>query len=50
MFEIMTLEGWSSLMYMIRKVKGNQMYDIFFILVVMFGSFFVLNLMTAVMF
>lgn len=47
-FIIITLEGWTDMMYLIRRSTGSQGYDIFFILVVVFGTFFVLNLMIAV--
>jgi voltage-dependent calcium channel L type alpha-1D len=49
-FIIITLEGWTDTMYKIRSATGTVFYDIFFILVVIFGSFFVLNLMVAVQF
>lgn len=49
-FIIITLEGWTDIMYKIRSATGTVAYDIFFILVVIFGSFFVLNLMVAVQF
>jgi len=49
-FIIITLEGWSEIMYKIRNATGTVLYDIFFILVVIFGAFFVLNLMIAVQF
>lgn len=37
-------------MYMVRQASGTVAYDSFFILCVVFGSFFVLNLMIAVQF
>jgi hypothetical protein len=47
--EIITLEGWSSYMYTVRKSQdGEVFYDFYFICVAMIGAFFVLNLMTAV--
>lgn len=47
-FIIITLEGWTTLMYYIRNATGTVGYDIFFVLVVIFGSFFLINLMVAV--
>jgi len=47
-FIIITLEGWSSIMYNIRVVMGSYYYDLFFVIVVLLGNFFVLNLMIAV--
>jgi hypothetical protein len=50
-FEIVTLEGWTDSMYNIRHAHKNSMvFDSFFFFVVVFGTFFVLNLMTAVQF
>lgn len=47
-FIIITLEGWSGMMYYIRRATGTYVYDAYFIMVVLFGAFFVLNLMVAV--
>lgn len=49
-FIIITLEGWTDVMYKIRSATGSVAYDIFFILVVVIGAFFILNLMVAVQF
>lgn len=50
-FELITLEGWSDVMYKTRNAKGGEMFqDLFFVLSVVFGAFFVLNLMIAVQF
>ena len=50
-FELITLEGWSDVMYKTRNAHGGSpAYDLFFYLSVTFGSFFVLNLMIAVQF
>ena len=50
-FELITLEGWSDVMYKTRNAHGGAiMTDVFFILSVVFGAFFVLNLMIAVQF
>jgi hypothetical protein len=37
-------------MYIIREATGGHMADLFFIMCVLFGAFFVLNLMIAVQF
>lgn len=50
-FELITLEGWSGFMYMARNAnQGSLLFDSFFIVSVVFGAFFVLNLMIAVQF
>lgn len=50
-FELITLEGWSDVMYKVRNAhNGAVISDVFFILSVVFGAFFVLNLMIAVQF
>ena len=49
-FQIITLEGWTSMMYIIRDAEDSKMFDIFFLMCVLFGSYFVLNLMIAVQF
>jgi len=48
-FELITLEGWTEVMYKVRNASGGKKsLDIFFIVSVVFGAFFVLNLMIAV--
>jgi len=49
MFQVVTLEGWTDVMYMINDIgtKWNQLY---FVALVLFGSFFLVNLITAVVF
>ena len=47
-FQIITLEGWTSMMYMVRDAENSTVFDIFFLMCVLFGSYFVLNLMIAV--
>lgn len=48
-FELITLEGWTEVMYKVRNAHGGSyVFDIFFILSVVFGAFFVLNLMITV--
>jgi len=50
-FQIITLEGWSDMMYETRRAfNGSYIYDAFYLMVVMCGAFFILNLMTAVQF
>lgn len=47
-FQVITLEGWTDMMYTIRQSEQTYIYDFLFILIVVFGAFFVLNLMIAV--
>jgi len=47
-FVIMTLEGWTEIMYYIRRVNKSYIYDFYFFFIVVFGTYFVLNLMIAV--
>ena len=47
-FIVITLEGWTDIMYKIRHATGTYIYDAFFHLTVILGSFFILNLMVAV--
>lgn len=49
-FQVISLEGWTDIMYVMRDATDSRLYDIFFILCVLFGAFFVLNLMIAVQF
>ena len=49
-FIIITLEGWTDLMYKVRRSTNTYAYDIFFVLVVIFGAFFIINLLVAVQF
>ena len=51
-FEMITLEGWSGVMYQIRMSRGGFSVegDIFCVACVVFGALFVLNLMIAVQF
>jgi hypothetical protein len=44
----MTLEGWTEIMYFVRKATKSYVYDIYFVIIVIFGTYFVLNLMIAV--
>ena len=47
-FQSITLEGWTDQMYAIRNATNGVSYDILFVAIVVFGAFFVLNLMIAV--
>ena len=47
-FQIITLEGWTDMMYIVRDAEQSYGYDIFFVSCVIFGSFVILNLMIAV--
>jgi hypothetical protein len=49
-FQVITLEGWTDMMYIMRDATHNKVSDIFFVMIVLFGAFFVLNLMIAVQF
>ena len=49
-FQIITLEGWTDMMYIIRDATEGYMGDALFVMMVLFGAFFVLNLMIAVQF
>ena len=48
-FQVITLEGWTKLMYNLMDSNSPIMSVIFFISLVMFGSFFLLNLILAVL-
>ena len=45
---MITLEGWTDMMYIVRDAEMTTMYDLFFVACVVFGSFVILNLMIAV--
>jgi hypothetical protein len=49
-FIMVTQEGWTDTMYQIRKATGTVAYDIVFVLILIMGFYFVLNLMIAVQF
>ena len=49
-FEIIGLEGWSDDMYQVRQSAGSMVFDIYFLATVIFGAFFVMNLLIAVQF
>jgi voltage-dependent calcium channel L type alpha-1D len=48
-FQVITLEGWTDVMYMLQDVYNPLATAMFFVLFVVFGSFFVLNLLLAVL-
>jgi hypothetical protein len=48
-FQALTLEGWSDIMYSTMDV-GHEFSFFYFVSLILFGSFFALNLVTAVIF
>ena len=49
-FQIITLEAWTDMMYIVREADESTTFDILFIFIVLFGAYFVMNLMIAVQF
>lgn len=47
-FEMITLEGWTDMMYIVRDAENTLVYDLFFLSCVIVGNFIILNLMVAV--
>ena len=47
-FEMITLEGWTDMMYIVRDAEETLVFDIFFIMCVVVGNFIILNLVVAV--
>jgi hypothetical protein len=47
-FQMITLEGWTDMMYIVRDAERTMSFDMFFILCVVLGNFVILNLMIAV--
>lgn len=47
-FEMITLEGWTDMMYIVREAEKTLVYDLFFLSCVIVGNFIILNLMVAV--
>lgn len=47
-FEAITLEGWTDMMYTVRDAEETLVYDIFFLMCVIVGNFIILNLVIAV--
>lgn len=48
-FQCITLEGWTDVMYMINDAVGNSWPWIYFVTLIIWGSFFVLNLVLGVL-
>ena len=48
-FQVITLEGWTDIMYVLMDAYDEWLTGIFFCCLVVFGSFFVLNLLLAVL-
>jgi hypothetical protein len=46
--EVVGVAGWTNDMYMVRRGNGNVYSDFYFFFVVIFGNFFVINLLIAV--
>lgn len=46
-FQVLTLEGWSGLMYNYMDSSSSYMAIFFLVIIVIFGSFFALNLVLA---
>ena len=47
-FQVITLEGWSTLMYNLSDSNNQWMAQIYCLLLVLVGSFFLLNVILAV--
>jgi hypothetical protein len=47
-FQVITLEGWSTLMYNLGDTSPQWMAEIYCLLLVLVGSFFLLNVILAV--
>jgi hypothetical protein len=48
-FQSITMEGWVDIMYICQDAQGKLLASIFFGILIIFGSFFVLNLLLAVL-
>ncbi|XP_015778670.1 PREDICTED: voltage-dependent L-type calcium channel subunit alpha-1D-like [Acropora digitifera] len=48
-FQCITLEGWTDVLYMINDAVGNSWPWIYFVTLIIWGSFFVLNLVLGVL-
>nr|AEJ87267.1 voltage operated calcium channel Cav1A [Dugesia japonica] len=48
-FQAMTMEGWTQVMYWINDAQGNKWPWIYFVSLILLGSFFVLNLILGVL-
>jgi hypothetical protein len=49
LLQIVSLEGWADIMYALMKVDGG-LVPLYFVVLILIGSFFVVNLVTAVIF
>ncbi|XP_026318237.1 voltage-dependent calcium channel type D subunit alpha-1-like [Hyposmocoma kahamanoa] len=48
-FQCISLEGWTDIMYKVADVKGNTWVWMYFVSMVIFGNFFVMNLILGVL-
>lgn len=48
-FQCITLEGWTDVLYMINDAVGNSWPWVYFVTLIIWGSFFVLNLVLGVL-
>lgn len=48
-FQCITLEGWTDMLYYIQDAMGNSWQWIYFISMVILGAFFVMNLILGVL-
>eukprot|EP00752_Nemacystus_decipiens_P011295 g10037.t1 len=48
-FQSITMEGWSDILYQIKDCSLPILGDVFFIILILWGSFFTLNLLLAVL-
>ena len=47
-FQMVTLEGWTDAMYMVKEAARTYSFDVFFLIIVVLGAMVILNLMVAV--
>ena len=47
-FTIITMDGWTDKMYLVRETERSNAYDMFFVSIVIFGALVIMNLMIAV--
>jgi len=47
-FQSITMEGWSDIMYMVMDSYNGVVGGVYFVVLILFGSFFLLNLLLAV--
>lgn len=48
-FQCITMEGWTTVMYWVNDASGNAMSWIYFVPLIVVGSFFMLNLVLGVL-